>query len=100
IPLDLVQDLVAAGCFRMGVPKAYGGDELDLPTILQVFEELSTYDASVGWTVMIGAVTPDIFALLPSATFERLVADGPDLLGGGALAPKGTATVVDGGYRV
>ena len=100
IPVDLVDDLVAAGCFRIGVPASYGGEEADLPTIYRLFEQLSTYDASVGWTVMIGAVAPDLFAFLPKATFDQLYAGGPDLLGGGALAPKGRAVVVDGGYQV
>jgi alkylation response protein AidB-like acyl-CoA dehydrogenase len=30
IPLDLLQDLIAAGCFRMLVPKTHGGEEVDL----------------------------------------------------------------------
>jgi indole-3-acetate monooxygenase len=30
IPPDLLQDLIAAGCFRMLVPKSHGGEEVDL----------------------------------------------------------------------
>jgi alkylation response protein AidB-like acyl-CoA dehydrogenase len=30
IPPDLLQDLIAAGCFRMLVPKTHGGEEIDL----------------------------------------------------------------------
>lgn len=30
IPPDLLQNLIAAGCFRMLVPKSHGGEEVDL----------------------------------------------------------------------
>ena len=100
VPLDLVDDLVRAGCFRMGVPKAFGGGEAPLSAILEVCEELARADGSVGWTVMIGIVTPDLCALLPRQTFERIYAATPDVVGGGALAPKGAATPEPGGYRV
>ena len=100
VPLDLLQDLVDVGCFRMLVPSAYGGSEMSLHDALRVIEELARADGSTGWTVMIGASTPAVFSLLPKATFDEIYADGPDVIGGGALAPKGRAEVVDGGYRV
>lgn len=100
VPPDLLQDLIAAGCFRMLVPRSYGGDELALPDALHVIERLSEADASTGWTVMIGSHGPLIFSCLPRATFEKIYADGPDVLLGGALAPKGAAVTAQGGYRV
>ena len=70
---------------------------LDLPA------ELSAADGSVGWSSMIGCETPQLFALLPEATFDAIYADGPDVIVGGAFAPRGTAEAIDGGaggYRV
>lgn len=100
MPLDIVDDLVAAGCFRMFVPREYGGDEVTLSEGLRVIEELSRADAATGWTVMIGSTTPPIFGFLPKPTFAEMYAHGPDVIGGGTLAPKGTAVAVDGGYQV
>ena len=55
LPADLLEDLIAAGCFRLLVPREYGGVEADLPSALRALEVLSRADGSVGWTVMIGA---------------------------------------------
>ncbi len=67
---------------------------------MRVFEALGRADGSVGWTVMIGASAWCDIAGLPRATFDALYADGPDVVGGGAINPTGSAVRVDGGYRV
>jgi alkylation response protein AidB-like acyl-CoA dehydrogenase len=100
LPLDLVDELVAAGCFRAFVPRSYGGDELEFVDCLEMIERLASADGSVGWTVMIGASAPVIAGHLPEATFASVFADGPDVIGAGSFNPKGIATPVDGGYRV
>jgi indole-3-acetate monooxygenase len=98
LPLDLVSDLVAAGCFRMLAPAAYGGDELTRRQACEVLEELSCADGSTGWTTMIGSESPLLFSLLPKTTFDVIYADGPDVIGAGALSPHAQAVPVDGGY--
>jgi alkylation response protein AidB-like acyl-CoA dehydrogenase len=100
LPPDLVDELTAAGCFRMLVPRSHGGAELDAPAHMQVLEELARADASVAWTVMIGGAAPALFGLLPKKTFDAIYADGPDVVLAIAFNPTGVATPVDGGYRV
>jgi indole-3-acetate monooxygenase len=100
IPLDLVEDLKSIGCFRMVVPREAGGDELALDQQLDIIEELACADGSTGWTVMIGASSPVLFGLLPRRGFDEIYADGPDVIGAGALAPKGQARRVGDGYCV
>lgn len=100
LPSDLVADLAAAGCFRMLVPRRYGGSEMSLRDAIEVVEEVSRADGSAGWTVMIGASTPVVFGNLPEPTFAALYKDNVDAIGGGAVAPKGQAVVTDGGYLV
>jgi alkylation response protein AidB-like acyl-CoA dehydrogenase len=100
LPPDLVDELVAAGCFRMLVPRSHGGAELDPPVQMQVLEELARADASVAWTVMIGSEGPVLFRLLPRASFDALYAAGPDVIMSASANPTGVATPVDGGYRV
>jgi alkylation response protein AidB-like acyl-CoA dehydrogenase len=100
VPPDLVDDLAAAGCFRALVPQSHGGAELDMPAAGLVLSELAKADGSVAWTVMIGAAAPVILGLLPRATFDDIYAHGPDVILAGAFNPTGTATPVDGGFRV
>jgi alkylation response protein AidB-like acyl-CoA dehydrogenase len=100
LPADLVGELRAAGFFRMFVPRSHGGDEVDLRTGLAVLEALATADPAVGWTVMIGSETPQLLAFLSRETFDKMYADGPDLIAGGGFNPQGTATPTEDGYLV
>lgn len=54
LPEDLVQELKDARIFRMWLPRAYGGDEVEPLTALAVTEELSRADGSVGWCIRTG----------------------------------------------
>jgi alkylation response protein AidB-like acyl-CoA dehydrogenase len=100
LPLDLLDQLKSAGCFRMFVPKSYGGLEVDVPASMEIIEALAAADGSTGWVVMIGCETPMFLALLPRPQFDWLYASGPDVIIAGAFAPKGQAQIVDRGYRV
>ncbi|HYK64032.1 MAG TPA: acyl-CoA dehydrogenase family protein, partial [Patescibacteria group bacterium] len=80
LPLDLLDQLKSAGCFRMFVPKSHGGLEVDVPTSMEIIEALAAADGSTGWVVMIGCETPMFLALLPRPQFDRLYANGPDLI--------------------
>ena len=99
LPLDLVDRLRSAGCFRMLVPRRLGGAEASLSEHLQLLRELAVADGSVGWTVMIGSSAPMIVGKLPPASFDMVYADGPDVVVAGTFNPTGIATVVDGGFR-
>ena len=99
LPLDLLDELRSAGCFRMSLPRSHGGEELDLVTSMQVLEELARADGSVAWVVAIGASGWLDLVGLPRDTFDALYADGP-LVTAGVFAPSGIAQPVDGGYRI
>jgi alkylation response protein AidB-like acyl-CoA dehydrogenase len=100
LPADLLSELTRAGCFRMFVPKSHGGLEVDLVTGLEVLECLARADGATGWTVMIGSETPILLALLSRKRFDEIYSDGPDLIAGGAFAPRGKAERKDHGYQV
>jgi alkylation response protein AidB-like acyl-CoA dehydrogenase len=57
MPQPLFEALRDAGLFSIGVPKAFGGLELDQETLAQVLEALSRQDGAVGWNVTIAANT-------------------------------------------
>jgi alkylation response protein AidB-like acyl-CoA dehydrogenase len=99
VPLDVIEELKAAGCFRLAVPDSYRGEEADLRECLEVFEEASRIDGSTGWVTMIGATTPLVLSVFPRATFDAVYSRGADVIGGGTLAPKGAAVPEGGGYR-
>lgn len=54
LPPTVVRAMKEAGVFRLAIPRAYGGLELDPLTQVRVVEELSRMDGSVGWCAMIG----------------------------------------------
>ena len=99
MPMPLVRAMMEAGVFRMAVPRAYGGGELDPITQVRVVEELSRMEGSVGWLAMIGAAGGPMAAFLDPSVAERLF--GPvDSVFAGQLRPPQHAEVVEGGFRV
>lgn len=97
---DLVDDLRTAGCLRMLVPVEYGGLGLPMPQALRVIEELATADGSVAWSVGQVGLSQLIIGCARKETVDAVYADGPDVYAAGAVAPKGRATAVDGGWRI
>jgi alkylation response protein AidB-like acyl-CoA dehydrogenase len=99
VPRDLLDELIGAGCFRVLLPPSHGGIGADLPSALRVFEALARADASVGWTVMIGAGSWCDLTRLPRASFDGLFAAGDGIFAG-AINPTGSIAAADDGYRV
>src|SRR5689334_18733461 len=99
LPLHLVQAMRQAGVFRMPMPRAWGGPEVDPVTQIRIVEELATADPSVGWCAMIGSDVGFFSAFLDDAVGRALYPD-LDLVTGSSTRPTGRAIVVDGGYRV
>jgi indole-3-acetate monooxygenase len=100
VPRDLLDDLVAAGCFRVLVPTSHGGAGADLQTAMRLYEDLASADASVAWIVMIGGGAWCDLVTLPRSSFDAVFASGPDVIVAGAINPSGTVTPEKGGYRV
>lgn len=99
LPGSLVLSMKAAGLFRMTMPRARGGLECDPLTQLEVIEELSRLDGSVGWFAMIGSDSGYYSAYLDPAVAEELYED-VDAVTAGFVHAAGSGTVVPGGYLV
>jgi alkylation response protein AidB-like acyl-CoA dehydrogenase len=95
----VVDALRATGVFRMAMPRAWGGPELDLLTQVQILETLSRADASAGWCAMIGSDSGYYGAFLAQADARSLYPE-LDAVTAGWVLPAGTLQVVDGGYRL
>lgn len=100
LPKDLLEELLAAGCFRISVPQSHDGLELDLPATLAVLETLGRADGSTAWLVMVACQFALLLPLLPKKRFDALFADGPNVLAAGSITPRGEITAVDCGYEV
>src|SRR5262245_24449561 len=89
-----------AGLFHMAIPRAVGGGEIDLPTYVQVIEEIGKADASTGWCLNQGAIFGTYAARMPRAVARTIWADVPRAVVANTPAATAKATVVPGGYRV
>ncbi len=96
---EIVHGLKQADVFGMAMPRAMGGPEADPMTQLEVIEELSTADGSVGWVAMIGSDGGYYAAHLAEAAREEIYADR-NAVTASTLVPRGRARRVEGGYRV
>ena len=94
---ELVSEMVAAGLFRLCVPETVGGLEAHPGVLVQAIEALARGDASPAWCVAACATAGLIAAYLPEPA-AREIYSAPVV--GGAFAPRGRATAVDGGFRV
>jgi alkylation response protein AidB-like acyl-CoA dehydrogenase len=99
IPADLLARLVDAGVFRIAMPRAWGGPEMDPLAQIELIEELARADASVAWVAMITSDSGYYSAWLDEAV-GRAVYPSLDARTAGQLFPAGQAHVVPGGLRV
>ncbi len=100
LPRPLFEALADAGLFHLAVPRAIGGAELDLPTYVQVIEELGKADASTGWCVNQGAIYATYAARMPRDIARKIWIDTPRSVVANTPAATAKAVVVPGGYRV
>ncbi|HET7883155.1 MAG TPA: acyl-CoA dehydrogenase family protein, partial [Acetobacteraceae bacterium] len=99
LPRALVDALHAAGLFRMWLPRALGGAELPPLEFLEVIEELSRQDGSVGWCTVIPAGYGRLSGALDEDAARHIFGAGLGTLVG-TLNPTGRAVATPGGYRV
>ncbi|TML86347.1 MAG: flavin-dependent monooxygenase [Actinobacteria bacterium] len=99
LPPDLVAQLAGAGLFNLCVPRAYGGGEIEPADLVETIEAVARADGSTGWCVMIGATSGMVAAYLPDDE-ARAIYRSSDVVTGGVFAPRGTATPVEGGFRM
>jgi alkylation response protein AidB-like acyl-CoA dehydrogenase len=100
LPRPLFEALADAGLFRLALPRSLGGAELDLPTYIQVIEELGKVDASTGWIVNQGGVFATYAARMPHEIARLIWVDTPRAVVANTPAPTARAVAVPGGYRV
>ncbi|GAA1872960.1 acyl-CoA dehydrogenase family protein [Asanoa iriomotensis] len=76
IPAQLLDQLRAAGAFRLNAPRESGGFELPLASVLELYERLGRIDGPVAWVIW-NLNWGFSAAFLPESGFARI---GPDAL--------------------
>ncbi len=99
LPEQLFEALRKTGLFRVSWWKSYGGLELDPLTQMDIFEELSRINGSVGWIGTFGGLTGLMAAMLEPAAISDLF-PSHDHTAAGQYAPMGRAEKVPGGFKV
>jgi 3-hydroxy-9,10-secoandrosta-1,3,5(10)-triene-9,17-dione monooxygenase len=100
LPDETSRAFVEAGFYRILQPRRFGGYEFDLPTFTRVAIALARGCPASGWTFTLTAGHAHMLAALWSeeGQIDIYGADG-EVRMPGRFRP-GTATPVDGGYRV
>jgi indole-3-acetate monooxygenase len=101
LPPALVERLHSAGFYRLVIPRALGGLQVDPLTYLRVVERLAAGAGSVGWNIANNGIGQLVTLGLPDEGVEEIYASGADtVIAGTAVQGGGQAVPVDGGYRV
>jgi alkylation response protein AidB-like acyl-CoA dehydrogenase len=102
LPVDVVETLRELELFWLKTPTELGGSELDPLAFCDVLEEIAYYDASAGWSAMVGnGTTGCIAAWLPDDGIAEIFTDSTRLpVMAGQFTPRGTAVPDGDGYRV
>ena len=101
LPKPLFEQLHAAGFYRMVIPRALGGLQVDPLTYLRVVELLAESVGSVGWNLANNSIGQLVTLGLPDEGVQEIHGQGgPSVIAGTAVQGGGQAIPVPGGYRV
>ena len=101
VPAETVEDLLSSGLYRIGVPKRFGGLDVDYGLALDVGVELGRGCASTSWCYSLWAAHAWLVGYWPWQAQEEVFGASPDPLCSSSLSTgKSTITPVDGGYRL
>jgi alkylation response protein AidB-like acyl-CoA dehydrogenase len=107
IPPEISDAMRERNLFCLWLPRSLGGPELPVATVVQVMEELSRQDGSVGWNSMISTNHSILWSHIRPQTAAEMVAGGKHIIAGtiGGSGDRnmpggGVATRVEGGFRI
>lgn len=101
LPDETVSDLLASGLCRIGVPRRYGGLNVDYGLMLDVAAELGRACAATAWCYGLWTAHAWLVGYWPEPAQEEVFGSGPDALCSSSLnTGRSTCAPVDGGYRL
>jgi alkylation response protein AidB-like acyl-CoA dehydrogenase len=96
---EVIDEMTAAGLFRMFTPRRFGGHQVGVRTAVEVIETLGQADPSAAWIVGLAASTTFIATLANPSVQEEVFGPNPDVQIAGGGRPV-TARKVDGGVQI
>ncbi|MBN8875490.1 MAG: acyl-CoA dehydrogenase family protein [Rhodospirillales bacterium] len=99
LPATVLDAMHAAGMFRLLIPRAYGGAELDPLTYVQCVEQIAMGDASAAWCMNQGSGCSMSAAYVAPEVAREVWGGARDVLAWGQ-GPGARAVRVPGGWRV
>ena len=96
----VVDAMLGAGLFRMWVPKAFGGLELDPMATFRVIEEIARIDSAAAWNLQISTAASALYAWFENDSPKEIFAETPDVVIAAAFSPPAQIVPVEGGYRL
>lgn len=98
---EVFAEIESLGLHKLLVPVELGGVGASIVDAMEIVEMLAGADASTGWVVFAAGVsTSTASGYLNDDAAREIFKPGARALVAGAGAPTGTATKVDGGYRL
>ena len=89
-----------SGYFYLYVPRRFGGLEYDPDTYISATLPIAEACPSTGWTACFAAEHNWLIAQYPEATQAEVWGKTPYVIAPSAASPPGTATPVEGGFRL
>jgi alkylation response protein AidB-like acyl-CoA dehydrogenase len=100
LPDDVLDALYDARLFRMLIPRAYDGEEVEPATLFQVVETLAQGDGSAAWCVGQASGLSMSSAYVAPEVARAIVGDRRAVLASGPNNAKAIMVECEGGYRV
>lgn len=101
VPHESIEEFVQAGLLRTFTPKRWGGYEISHDLAADIILEISAACANTGWNCSWLMAHIWWFMAFPLQAQFDVYGDGPDVLLAASFSElQGTATEVDGGYRI
>jgi indole-3-acetate monooxygenase len=97
---EVLAALRNGGFFRMLLPRALGGLEVDPVTCSRVVEEIARADSAAAWTLQAGNTGAWWSARLPAEGVDEIYGADPSVLQAAAFHPPQRAVEVPGGFRI
>lgn len=101
LPMPVFEAMQAGGFFHMWQPRSIGGYGASRASVIEVIEEVSRYDASMGWNLAIGIEGGAVWGFIPDDATRRMLGNDTNRIIAGSVNPaRARAVEVDGGYRL
>ena len=96
----VVTALKNAGFFKLFMPQALGGTEVDPLTMARVVEEVARHNTAAAWSLMVANTGFPMIVRLPDEGLSAIYTDNPDAFVAGSVHPPMNASTVKGGFFI